>query len=107
MLALLPWVVILSVRMLALLRSTHAQLQWQRGNFRGDRSLLLSNNNQPGVAWEARRLTAQAPGRACVTARVSFLVWRGLADGHNAEYRDCYDLPEAKPLVATVTCVLP
>ena len=106
-LALLLWIVILSVPLLALLLATRGQLQWQRGNFSGDRIWLLSNNKQAGVAWEARRLTSQAPDRACVTTRVSFLVWRGLADGLYAEYCDCYDLPAAEPLVATGTCVLP
>ena len=59
------------------------------------------------MAWEARRLTAQAPGRKCETARVSFLVWRGLADGLNAEVCDCYDLPPVQQLVAIGTCALP
>ena len=59
------------------------------------------------MAGEARRITAQAPGRKCVTARVSFLVRRGLADGLNAEYCDCYDLPPFQQLVAVGTCVLP
>ena len=59
------------------------------------------------VAWEARRLTAQAPDSACVTTRVRFLVWRGIADGLNVEYCDCYDLPAVEPLVATGTCAVP
>ena len=36
-LALLLWIVILSVPLLALLLATRGQLQWQRGNFSGDR----------------------------------------------------------------------
>lgn len=106
-LALLLWIVILSLPPLSLLLATRGQLQWQRSEFSGDRVWLLSNNKQAGVAWEARRLTTQAPGRACVTTRVSFFVWRGLADGLNAEYCDCYELPAAGPLVATGACVLP
>ena len=106
-LALLLWIVILSVPLLALLLATRGHLQWQRGNFSGDRIWLLSNNKQAGVAWEARRLTAQAPDSACVTTRVRFLVWRGLADGLNVEYCDCYTLPAAEPLVASGTCAVP
>ena len=106
-LVLLVWILILSIPLLALMLATRGQLQWQRSEFSGDRVWLLSNSKQAGVAWEARRLTTPAPDRACVTTRVRFIVWRGMADGLNAEYCDCYELPAANPPVATGACVLP
>ena len=87
----LLWLFVMCLPLAAFVLAVNGELNWQRGEFAGDRLWLIRETGQEGLGYAAARVISNeepVDGPICVQTRVIFLLWKGSAE--SVAYCECY-----------------
>lgn len=97
LLAVIGWLVIMTLPLFALVLAVKGELTWRRGEFVEDRLWLVNNPAEPGqdetrgIGYSSARIISNqtaGDGPLCVRTQVHFWLWKGQSE--NLEFCDCY-----------------
>ena len=88
----LLWLIVMCLPLFAFVLAVRGEVNWQRGEYAGDRVWLIQEKDSTGVGWASTGIVSDrraVDGPVCTRTTVRFLMWKGTAEG--VEYCECVD----------------